>query len=75
MSPDARKLAARKAAIGRWTRVRFGAPGFEDLGLPGGEIIDAGLAALAAGEESMESLLSERTPKWLMPGILPACVR
>ncbi|MCK5405996.1 MAG: hypothetical protein KAJ37_01020, partial [Candidatus Krumholzibacteria bacterium] len=56
-SPRARELVARKAAIGRWIRVRFGAPGFEVLGLPGGEIIDAGLAALAAGEESMESLL------------------
>jgi hypothetical protein len=50
-------LVARKAAIGRWIRIRFGAPGFEVLGLPGGEVIDAGLAALAAGEESMESLL------------------
>jgi hypothetical protein len=57
MSPRARELVARKAAIGRWIRVRFGAPGFEVLGLPGGEVIDAGLAALAAGEESMESLL------------------
>jgi hypothetical protein len=57
MTPRERQLVARKAAIGRWVRVRFGAPGFEVLGLPGGEIIDAGLAALAAGEESIESLL------------------
>jgi len=57
MSPRERHLVARKAAIGRWVRVRFGAPDFEVLGLPGGEVIDAGLAALAAGEESIESLL------------------
>lgn len=57
MSPKARKSVARKAAIRRWIRVRFGAPGFEAIGLPGGAAIDAGLAALATGEESIESLL------------------
>ena len=57
MSPSARKLVARRAAIQRWIRARFGAPDFQTLGLPGAEIIDAGLAALAAGEESIESLL------------------
>lgn len=41
----------------RWIRVRFGAPSFEMLGLPGGKIIDAGLAALAAEQETTESLL------------------
>jgi hypothetical protein len=57
MNPEARKAVARRAAIQRWIRVRFGAPGFEALGLPGGEVIDAGLAALADGKESIESLL------------------
>jgi len=57
MSPEARRSVACKAAIRRWIRIRFGAPGFEAIGLPGGEAIDAGLAALAAGEESIESLL------------------
>ena len=57
MSPEARKSVARGAAIRRWVRARFGADGFEALGLPGGELIDTGLAALAAGEESIESLL------------------
>ena len=57
MSPSARKLVARRAAIQRWIRARFGAPDFQTLGLPGAETIDAGLAALAAGEESIESLL------------------
>lgn len=57
MSPEARRAVARQAAIQRWVRVRFGASGFADLGLPGGEIIDRGLAALATGEESTESLV------------------
>ena len=57
MSPELRRIAARKAAIRRWTRVRFGAPDFQALGLPGAETIDVGLADLAAGEESIESLL------------------
>jgi hypothetical protein len=57
MSPEARRAVARHAAIRRWVRVRFGAPRFEDLGLPGGGIIDRGLAALAAGEVSAESLV------------------
>jgi len=57
MRPEARKAVASKAAMRRWIRARFGAPGFEQLGLPGGDVVDAGLAALAAGEESVESLL------------------
>jgi len=57
MSPSARRNVARHAATRRWIRVRFGADRFETLGLPGGEIVDAGLAALARGEESAESLL------------------
>ena len=57
MTPEARRTVARRAAIRRWIRVRFGAPGFQALGLPGGEIIDAGLAALAGGEESVESMV------------------
>ncbi len=50
-------MVARMAAIRRWIRVRFSAACFADIGLPGGEAIDKGLAALAAGEESIESLL------------------
>jgi len=57
MSPSARRTVARHAATRRWIRVRFGADRFETLGLPGGEIVDAGLSALSRGEESMESLL------------------
>lgn len=70
MSPHARRTAARQAAIQRWIRVRFGAPHFESLGLPGGEIIDAGLAALAAGEESVESLaVSLAAPRLRREGV------
>ncbi len=57
MSAQARKRVACQAALQRWIWVRFGAPSFGDLGLPGGSIVDEGLAALAAGEESIESLL------------------
>ncbi len=57
MSPEARSAVARQAAIRRWTRTRFGADNFHTAGLPGGEIIDAGLIDLARGEESIASLL------------------
>ena len=57
MSSEARRTVARMAAIRRWTRVRFGSASLGALGLPGGEVIDAGLDALAAGEDSVESLV------------------
>lgn len=57
MGPDARKAVARRAAAGRWIRARFGASSFAALGLPGGDIVDAGLADLAAGKRTAESLL------------------
>jgi hypothetical protein len=76
MSPDARRAVARIAAIQRWTRVRFGAPRFAELGLPGGELVDAGLAALAAGHETAESLLvSLAAPRLRREGVpVPADV-
>ena len=70
LSPEARRAVAREAAIRRWIRVRFGAPSFQALGLPGGEIIDAGLSALIAGEETAESLaLSEAAPRLRREGV------
>jgi hypothetical protein len=57
ISSEARKRIARQAAATRWIRSRFGAGRFVDLGLPGGEIVDTGLADLAAGRTSVESLL------------------
>lgn len=57
MSPRARTRVAREAAVRRWTRARFGDSTFAARGLPGGETVDAGLAALAEGRESVESLV------------------
>ena len=57
MKPEARSAVARRAATTRWIRRRFGAPSFEALGLPGGDLVDAGLADLADDETSIESLL------------------
>ena len=57
MDPDMRKAIARRAAAARWIRERFGDSSFETLGLPGGDIVDAGLADLATGEPTVASLL------------------
>jgi hypothetical protein len=57
LTPDERSAAARKAATARWVRTRFGAPDFASVGMPGGELIDAGLADLATGVSSREALL------------------
>ena len=57
MTPEARTAVACRAAVTRWTRQRFGASSFAALGLPGGEIVDAGLADLAVGKETVGSLL------------------
>jgi hypothetical protein len=45
------------AAAARWIAERFGSSRFQDVGLPGGELIDRGLADLAAGAVTDESLL------------------
>jgi len=70
LSPSTRKAIARQAATRRWIRARFGAPGFAVLGLPGGEVIDRGLDALAAGAETMESLaVSLAAPRLRREGV------
>jgi hypothetical protein len=70
MSAGARKAVGRVAAIRRWTHERFGAPDFETLGLPGGEMIDTGLRDLAFGRESVESLLvSMAAPRLAREGV------
>jgi hypothetical protein len=70
MSPDARRAVARRAATARWIRHRFGAPCFERLGLPGGETVDAGLADLAAGRTTAESLaVSLAAPRLRREGV------
>lgn len=57
MSSEARRATARRAASSRWIRERFGASSFAALGLPGGDIVDTGLAHLAEGAISPESLV------------------
>jgi len=57
MRPDAREAVARRAATARWIRERFGSSSFRSLGLPGGDLVDSGLAALAGGKATVESLL------------------
>jgi hypothetical protein len=57
MSPEARRSVARRAAAARWMRRRFGSASFADLGFPGGELVDSGLADLADGEVTAASLL------------------
>lgn len=57
LSSEARRATARRAASSRWIRERFGASSFAALGLPGGDIVDTGLADLAVGTISVESLV------------------
>jgi hypothetical protein len=56
MSPAARRAVASRAAVARWVRRRFGSSRFEELGLPGGRFVDVGLADLARGRCTVESL-------------------
>ncbi|MDN5871652.1 MAG: hypothetical protein L0H73_13135 [Nitrococcus sp.] len=56
MAAPARRAVARRAGTARWIRTRFGAARFGELALPGGEMIDAGLADLASGKSTAESL-------------------
>ena len=70
MSLEVRMTLGRQAAIRRWIRARFGGPSFRALDLPGGGIVDAGLASLAAGEETIESLLvSQAAPRLRREGV------
>ena len=52
-----RRRIARRGATTRWIRSRFGVSRFADLSLPGAEIVDRGLADLAAERTTPESLL------------------
>lgn len=57
IGPEARRRIARQGATARWVRSRFGASTFTALGLPGADIVDTGLADLAAGQTTVEGLL------------------
>lgn len=76
LSPTDRSAIARRAALRRWTAVRFGNASFAALGLPGGETIDSGLDDLVSGEESIESLLvSLAAPRLRREGVpLPTTI-
>ena len=52
-----RRRIARTAAVTRWTRSRFGVSRFAELALPGGDLVDRGLADLAANRTTPEALL------------------
>lgn len=70
LSPPERAASARRAALRRWVARRFGGADLVSLGLPGAELVDAGLADLAAGRESMESLMvSLAAPRLRREGI------
>jgi hypothetical protein len=70
MAPAARRGVARRAAAARWIRGRFGAASFQELGLPGGESVDAGLADLAVGRVTAESLaVSLAAPRLRREGV------
>lgn len=70
MPPEARRAVARHAATTRWINARFGGESFEALGLPGGDIVDAGLKDLAAGIESPHSLaVSLAAPRLRREGV------
>ena len=74
LAPHARTAIARRAAIRRWIRARFGDPSFAALGLPGGALVDQGLDDLAAGRETPASLaVSLAAPRLRREGVpLPA---
>ena len=70
MSAAERASVARRAATLRWIRHRFGDASFEALGLPGGDIVDAGLADLAAGRTTAEALaVSLASPRLRREGV------
>ena len=70
LGPEDRVRIARLGATTRWVRKRFGASNFTELGLPGGDLVDRGLADLADGRISVESLLvSLASPRLRREGV------
>jgi hypothetical protein len=70
MTPERRKQVGRRAATARWMRERFGAASFAALGLPGGDIVDAGLDDLTTGRATEESLaVSLAAPRLRREGV------
>lgn len=70
MAAEDRSAVARRAATARWVRERFGAGSFESLGLPGGDLVDAGLSDLASRRVTRESLaVSLAAPRLRREGV------
>lgn len=66
----ARSRVASRAATTRWLKSRFGDASFAALGLPGGDIVDSGLADLAHGTVSPQSLaVSLAAPRLRREGV------
>ena len=67
---DGRRAIAQRAASSRWIRERFGASSFAELGPPGADVVDVGLADLADGTVSTASLaLSLAAPRLRREGV------
>lgn len=70
VNADGRRAIAQRAASSRWIRERFGDSSFAALGLPGGGLVDAGLAHLAEGTVSLEGLaVSLAAPRLRREGV------
>ena len=70
LNGTARRRVASRAAAVRWLKARFGDSSFAALGLPGGDIIDTGLADLTNGTISLQSLaVSLAAPRLRREGV------
>lgn len=70
MSPAKRRAVARRAATARWIRHRFGTASFAERGLPGGELVDRGLADLAYDRATVPGLaVSLAAPRLRREGV------
>ena len=78
LSASALSSQARHAITSRWMRKRFGVEKFNELALPGSEIVDAGLRDLSNGNFSSIEVLAvaELHPKLRFLGVpLPEVVK
>jgi len=70
IAPADRRRIGRQAVTTRWLRSRFGVSRLSQLALPGADIVDRGLADLAAGHVTQDSLLvSLAAPRLRREGI------
>ncbi len=70
LTPERRRAIARRAATARWIRRRFGVASFEQAGLPGGDLVDSGLADLAEARATPAGLaVSLAAPRLKREGV------